>query len=99
MKALKYEKGQQFQLSDNMQYFLMYAMGVLKSFNISLPAIMVPTDILDKLIYERFLINHFSPDEITGIYSPQIILISNPDLNEAEFPPLESLERFNIRSD
>jgi len=48
----------------------MYAMGVLKSFNISLPAIMVPTDILDKLIYERFLINHFSPDEITGIYSP-----------------------------
>jgi hypothetical protein len=45
-------------------------MGVLKSFNISLPAIMGPTDLLDKLIYERFLINHFSADEITGFYSP-----------------------------
>jgi DNA topoisomerase IA len=28
------------------------------------------TDLLDKLIYERFLINHFSADEITGFYSP-----------------------------
>lgn len=60
---------------------------------------MGPNDLVDKLTYERFLINHFSADEITGIYSPQIILISNPDLNEAEFPPLESLERFNIRTD
>jgi hypothetical protein len=70
MKALKHERGQLFQLSDNMQYFLMYTMGVLKSLNISLPAIMGPNDLVDKLTYERFLINHFSADEITGIYSP-----------------------------
>jgi hypothetical protein len=48
----------------------MYTMGVLKSLNISLPAIMGPNDLVDKLTYERFLINHFSADEITGIYSP-----------------------------
>lgn len=32
-----------------------------------------------------------SPEEVQPILSPQIIKISDPNLNDQEYPPLESL--------
>jgi hypothetical protein len=40
-----------------------------------------------------------SPEEILPMYSPQIISISNRDLNDQEYPPLEVLERNALRRD
>lgn len=40
-----------------------------------------------------------SPDEALAMFNPQIIAVSNRDLNEQEYPPLESLERRTIRND
>ena len=40
-----------------------------------------------------------SPEEILPMYSPQIISISNRELNDQEYPPLEVLERSSVRSD
>jgi len=40
-----------------------------------------------------------SPDEILSLFSPQICCISDRNLTDAEFPPLEVLERAAIRTD
>ena len=40
-----------------------------------------------------------SPDECLGIFSPQIINICDPNLNDQELPPLEVLERNSLRND
>lgn len=50
-RTAKVAKGEQFQFSENMQYLLMYVMGVLKAQVISLPMIMNPTDLVDRLVY------------------------------------------------
>lgn len=54
---------------------------------------MNPLDTVDKIVYQRFLANMMSPEELLQCFSPQIICISYPELNEAEFPALEVLER------
>lgn len=77
----------------------MYALGVIKSQSVVLPQVMNPIDTIDKIVYMRYLINIMSPDEALAMFNPQIIAISNRDLNEAEYPPLESLERRTIRND
>ena len=82
-----------------MQYFKMYAMGIIKSPIVNLPVIMNQGDTIDKLVYQKFLANMMSPEEILPMYSPQIISISNRELNDQEYPPLEVLERSSIRSD
>lgn len=40
-----------------------------------------------------------SCDEVLAMFNPQIISISNRELNDQEYPPLESLERRTIRND
>ena len=40
-----------------------------------------------------------NPEELLPLFSPQIISISNRDLNDQEYPPLEVLERAYIRPD
>lgn len=40
-----------------------------------------------------------SPEEMLAMFSPQIISISNRELNDQEYPPLEPLERRGIRND
>ena len=40
-----------------------------------------------------------SPDEMQPMYSPQIINISNRELTDQEFPPLEPLERRALQND
>ncbi len=40
-----------------------------------------------------------SPEEMLGMFSPQIISIANRELNENEYPALEPLERRAIRND
>ena len=43
--------------------------------------------------------NMMSPDEMLPMYSPQIICISNAELNGDEFPALEVLEKSAIMND
>lgn len=76
----------------------MYALGVIKSQTIVLPSIMNPTDTVDRIVYQRYLINVMSPDEVLAIFNPQIISISNRELSDQEYPPLESLERRSIQN-
>ncbi len=57
-------KGVAFEYNDNMQYFIMYILGLLKSEIIHYPTIMQPIDIVDKVVYLKFLVNNFSPDEV-----------------------------------
>ena len=82
-----------------MQELIMYTLGVIKSPTIVLPQIMNPVDTVDKIVYQRYLINVMSPDEVLGMFSPQIISVSNRDLNDQEYPPLEYLQRSSIRND
>ena len=60
---------------------------------------MNPLDTIDKVVYQRFLANSMSPEEILPVFSPQIINISDPDLNDQNYPPLEVLERRSLRPD
>ena len=65
-----------------MQGLIVYTLGVIKSPTIVLPQIMNPVDTVDKIVYQRYLINVMSPDEVLGMFSPQIISVSNRDLND-----------------
>ena len=98
-RTVRVAKGEQPQLSDNMQYLLMYVLGVLKSPTVSLPMVVNQVDTIDRIVYQKFLINMMSPDEVLAHFSPQIISISDRNLTDQEFPPLEVLERGSIRSD
>jgi len=48
----------------------MYAIGILKMQIVSLPMVVQPTDMVDKLVYQRFLINGMSAEEIMPLFSP-----------------------------
>ena len=89
-------KGQQFEFSENMQYFFMYILGVLKSNLINIPIATTPIDTVDKVNYQRYLSMMMSPDELLQVFSPQIINIADPNLNDQEFPALEVLERNSL---
>ena len=39
-----------------------------------------------------------SPEEIQPLFSPQVINIADPQLSDAEYPPLESLQRHSLTS-
>jgi len=54
----------QFEFSENMQYFFMYAMGALKSLLINIPQVMQPSSTVDTWCYYRFLVMMMSPDEL-----------------------------------
>ena len=82
-----------------MQYLIMYVLGILKSTVVSLPMIMSQVDTVDKIVHQKYLIQGMSADEVLPHFSPQITCISDRNLNDQEFPPLESLERATIRTD
>lgn len=82
-----------------MQYLIMYVLGALKSQIISIPQIMNQIDTVDKLAFTRFQAMQMNPEELLPLFSPQIISISNRDLNDQEYPALEVLERSYIRTD
>lgn len=84
--------------SENMQYLLMYCLGALKSQLISVPAIMQPNDTVDCVVYQKFAAYMMSPEEVQPIMSPQIIKISDTNLSDQEYPPLESLQRQTLSS-
>jgi len=48
----------------------MYALGVLKSQIISVPIILNPLDLVDKVSQLRFLANQISADELLPMFSP-----------------------------
>lgn len=43
---------------------------------------MNPLDTIDKVVYQKFMINSMSPEEILPVFSPQIINIADPELND-----------------
>jgi hypothetical protein len=92
-------RGENFQFSENMQYLIMYVLGALKSQIISIPVMQNQIDTVDKLVFTRFQAMQMNPEELLPLFSPQIISISNRDLNDQEYPPLEVLERSYIRPD
>ena len=98
-RTARLEKGEQFQFSENMEYLIIYILGLLKSQIISIPPIMNQIDTVDKLVYTKFQVNHMSPDEVLALFNPQIICVSDRQLNDQEYPPLEALERTSIRPD
>lgn len=87
-RASNTPKGQTFEFSENMQYFIMYILGVLKSQIIHFPQVMNPIDTVDKVVHQKFIANNLSPEEILPLFSPQILLISDANLNGEEFPEL-----------
>ena len=60
---------------------------------------MNPIDTVDRVSYMRFAAMMMSPEELLQLFSPQIICVSDPELNEQEFPALEVLERNSLRPD
>ena len=60
----------------------MYALGVIKSQTIVLPQVMNPIDTIDRIVYQRYLINVMSPDEVLAMFNPQIISVSNRELSD-----------------
>jgi hypothetical protein len=48
------------------------------------------------MAYVRFLVNNYGSEEMLGLFNPQIINVSNRDLNENEWPALEALDRNSI---
>jgi hypothetical protein len=63
-------KGQPFDFSENMQYLIMYILGIFKSQLISFPNIINPIDTLDKIAFLKFQVNNLSADEIQPLFSP-----------------------------
>jgi hypothetical protein len=53
-RAAHTQKGVPFEFSENMQYFFMYVLGILKSQLIHIPVIMNPLDTVDRLVYQKF---------------------------------------------
>ena len=84
--------------SENMQYLLIYCLGALKSHIVNVPVCMQPTDAVDCVIYQKFAVLMMSPEEVQPIMSPQIIKISDTNLSDQEYPPLESLQRQTLSS-
>ena len=54
------------------------------------------TELIDKVIYQVYMTNSMSPDEILPLFSPQIICVSDANLNAEEYPPLEVLSRDSL---
>jgi len=50
-RTVRVNRGEQFQFSDNMQYLIMYVLGILKSQVVSIPMIMNQVDTVDKIVY------------------------------------------------
>ena len=48
------------------------------------------------MYYSRFIVNNYGADELLNLFNPQILCVSNKDLNENEWPAMESLERASI---
>lgn len=70
LRAARLQRGEQFQFSENMQYLIMYALGVIKSQTIVLPQVMNPIDTIDKIVYQRYLIMNTSPEEVLAMFNP-----------------------------
>ena len=50
-RASNVAKGAPFEFSENMQYFFMYALGILKSPLIHVPMVMNQIDTVDRVVY------------------------------------------------
>lgn len=92
-KYLSQHQTQGVQIPENLLYLLMYGLGMVKSWACCKPIVQQPLDSIDKVVYQGFQANMFSPEELQALFSPQIIKVSDPNLSDQEYPPLESLQR------
>jgi hypothetical protein len=69
----------------------MYMLGLLKSPLVSPTKKIQEGEFLDTLAYLRFTMNNIGPEEMLALFHPQILSISNKNLNDQEFPAMEAL--------
>eukprot|EP00347_Sterkiella_histriomuscorum_P022014 403331985 len=86
-------------LPDNLQYLVLYVLGLLKSPFMTPSKQILPSDHLDQLNYLRFIVNGMSPEETLPLFNPQIISIADYNLNDQVFPALENLDRASIKTE
>ena len=84
------------QVPDNIQYLIMYVLGILKS-NMLSPhgqggKSMILIENLDYFNYLRFAINAMSPEETLPLFNPWLMSIHDYNLTDLEPPALESLD-------
>lgn len=89
------------QLPDNIQYLIMYVLGILKS-NILSPhgqggKSMILIENLDYFNYLRFALNAMSPEETLPLFNPWLMSIHDYNLTDLEPPALESLDRSTLQ--
>lgn len=77
----------------------MYVLGLLKQPWLSPNRIEGPSDYIDMVNFLKYYANVIGVDESIAMLHPQIYEISSQELNEAEFPPMETLSRGTLRSD
>ena len=77
----------------------MYVLGLLKQQWLSPNKIEGPSDYIDFVNFLKFYANVIGVDESIALLHPQIYEISSRELNENEFPPMETLSRGSLRSD
>ena len=88
------------QLPDNIQYLVMYVLGILKS-SIMSPhgqggKAMILIENLDNFNYLRFALNAMSPEECLPLFNPWLMSIHDYNLSDLEPPGLESLDRSTL---
>ena len=84
-------------LPDNLQYLVMYVLGLLKQPYMAPVKAVAGNEALDWMNYLRYIVNSMSPEETLPMFNPQIINIHNYSL--AEFPSLEPLDRSLLKPD
>lgn len=86
-------------MPDNIQYLVLYVLGLLKSQFMTPSKTLVAGDHLDNMNYLRFVVNAMSPEETLPLFNPQIINISDFNLSDQVFPALENLDKASIKTE
>jgi len=86
------------QLPENLQYLVMYVLGLLKQgfmspYEPKTNKAMVTLETLDPMTFLKFTLNHFSPEEALPLFNPWIMNIHDYNLSDQALPALEPLDR------
>lgn len=85
------------QLPENIQYLIMYVLGLLKMPFLSPVGpggkALVTLESLDQISYLRYLLNNMSPEETLPLYNPWLFNIHDFNLNDQAPPAMEALDR------
>ena len=81
-------------MPESLQYLALYVYGLLKTPLLS-PLVQTPArnQYFDNIADLRFQVNVMSPEEVVPIFYPQIYNIGDPNLSDAEFPPVSLINQ------